>query len=122
MEEQETKLIEIQKQICNKYGLKFEPCELHLKVGISLDIKEKSITMPIHALRHPIQGDTTGWYIWAGNYSENDDFFKPIHAIHLEDLCPLILPYLGLTPGSRVLIADNGNYIDVWEDESLLNV
>lgn len=53
MEKQETKLVKIQKEICNKYGLNFEPCDLYLKIGISLDIKEKSKSQPIHALRHP---------------------------------------------------------------------
>jgi hypothetical protein len=115
-------LIEVQKDICNKYGINFEYCDLNLKVGIALDIKEKSLTMPIHALRHPLVGDTTGWYIWSGDYSEKDDFFKPLHAIHLEEYCPLVLPFLGLAPGSRVLIAENGNYVDVWEDLSLLDV
>ncbi len=116
------KLIEIQKEICNKYGLKFEPCDLNLKVGITLDIKEKSKFFPIHALRHPAQGDTTGWYIWAGDYSDDDDFYKPLHASHLEDFCPLIIPFLGLAAGSRVLIAENGNYVDVWEDLKLLEI
>jgi hypothetical protein len=122
MEEQETNLVNIQKKICNKYGFRFEPCDLHLKVGISLDIKEKSKFQPIHALRHPVQGDTTGWYIWAGEYSDADNFFQPMHAVHLEEFCPLIFPYLGLVSGSRVLIAENGNYVDVWEDLSLLDI
>ncbi len=122
MKEQETKLIDIQKEICNKYGFKFEPCDLDLKVGVSIDIKEKGISMPIHALRHPAQGDTTGWYIWSGDYNEDEDFFKPMHASHLKEHCPLILPYLGLASGCRVLIAENGNYVDVWEDLSLLNI
>lgn len=115
-------LIKVQQDICNKYGFKFESCDLHLKVGITLDIKEKSKTMPIHALRLPIVGDTTGWYIRAGEYLEDDDFFKPMHTVHLEEYCPLILPYLGLPPGTRLLIAENGDYVDVWEDLSLLSV
>lgn len=115
-------LIKIQQDICNKYEFKFEACDLHLKVGIDLDIKEKSKTMPIHALRLPMVGDTNGWYIWSGEYLEDDDFFKPMHAVHLEEYCPLILPYLALPPGARLLIAENGNYVDVWEDLSLLSV
>jgi hypothetical protein len=115
-------LIKKQQKICNKYGFKFEACDLDLKVGISSDIKEKSKTMPIHALRHPAQGDTTGWYIWAGEYSQDDDFFKPMHAVHLKEFCSLMLPYLGLPSGTRVLIAEDGNYVDVWEDLSLLSI
>lgn len=101
-------LIKIQQDICDKYEFKFEACDMNLKVGIDLDIKEKSITMPIHALRLPIVGNTNGWYIWSGEY--------------LEDYCPLILPYLGLPPGTRLLIAENGNHVDIWEDLSLLSV
>jgi hypothetical protein len=115
-------LIKIQQDICNKYEFKFESCEMHLKGGITLDIKEKSKTMPIHALRLPIEGGANGWYIWSGEYLEDDDFFKPMHVEHLEDYCPLIIPYLGLPTGTRLLIGENGDYVDVWEDLSLLSV
>lgn len=120
MQENNTELERIQKRICEKYGLAYEPSPLQLKVGISADVK-KGIE-PIHALRHPADNGTTGWYIWSGEYSEDDDFFEPLHTIHLMELCPLILPYLGLPAGSRVLIAENGNYSDVWEDPSLLDI
>lgn len=120
MKEQVTNLEDTQEKICTKYGFTFEPSSLHLKVGISLNVKEG--IEPIHALRHPAEGDTTGWYIWSGDYSEDDDFFKPLHLVHLMEWCPSILPYLGLPAGCRVLIADKGNYVDVWEDLSLLNI
>lgn len=120
MENNDTELISKQKEVCEKYGFKFNPSDLHLKVGISLNVKEN--IQPIHALRHSPEGDTTGWYIWSGEYSEDNDFFKPIHTVHLNEWCPLILPYLGLPPGCRVLIAEDGNYIDVWEDLTLLDV
>nr|WP_294788927.1 hypothetical protein [uncultured Flavobacterium sp.] len=116
----DSEIHEIQKQICNNYGIKFEPCDLHLKVGISLNIIEKNYEMPIHASRLCVENGTNGWYIWAGDYSEDVDFFKPLHASHLEEFCPVFLPYLGLAPGTRVLIAEDGNYVDVWEDLSLL--
>jgi len=111
-------LEDIQKEICSKYGLEFERADLHLKVGVSLNVKNNS--QPIHALRHPKNEETTGWYIWSGEYSEADDFFQPLHTVHLEEWCPLIIPYLGLPQGSRVLIAENGNYVDVWTDPGLL--
>jgi hypothetical protein len=78
--------------------------------------------MPLNGLRHFPQGDTTGWYIWAGeNFSEESDFFVPLHVKHLEDWCPEIIKYLGLPPGHRFLITNEG-YEDVWEDKTLLNV
>ena len=75
--------------------------------------------LPINGLRHPIEGETTGWYIWAGEeYSEGPDFFVPLHVEHLAEWTPLVLKYLGLPTGSRFLIT--ADYEDVWEDKSLL--
>jgi hypothetical protein len=65
--------------------------------------------------------DTTGWYIWAGEeLGQADDFFEPVHVAHLVELCPAVLPYLGLSPGWRFLIASG--HEDVWKDPSLLVV
>jgi hypothetical protein len=72
---------------------------------------------PVHGLRHAPEGNTNGWYIWAGEHSADPDFFQPLHVEHLADTLPLIGPYLGLPPGWRFLIADG--YEDVWEDPSL---
>ena len=106
-----------QKTICDRYGSPFFESPLHLKVGMS----ENTIgtALPIHGLRHKMEGDTTGWYIWAGEYSSDSDFFKPVHVKHLIDRCPQVLNYLGLAPGWRFLIALD--YEDVWQDLSLLN-
>ncbi len=120
MENRDTKLIREQKEICNKYGFEFSPSDLNLKVGISESVKDGK--QPIHALRHPTTGDTTGWYIWSGDYSEDDNFFKALHVVHLNEWCPLIMPFLGLPAGCRILLAEDGNYVDVWEDDSLLNI
>lgn len=75
--------------------------------------------MPIHGLRHPPHGDTSGWYIWAGEHLSSDpDFFEPVHVAHLPDLCPVVMQYLGLPPGWRFLLA--GDYEDLWVDTQLL--
>ncbi|WP_410220747.1 hypothetical protein [Pedobacter sp.] len=120
MKGQQTELIRKQREICDKYGFEFEASDLNLKVGISSNVKDN--VQPIHALRYQGTEDTTGWYIWAGEYSDADDFFQPLHVVHLDSWCPLILPYLGLPPASRILIAENGNYVDVWEDRTLLEM
>ncbi len=108
-----------QKEVCEKYGAAYYPSPLDMKVGIALNVREGVV--PINGLRHPPEGDTTGWYIWAGEELSSDpDFFKPLHVEHLPDWCPQVQKYLGLPPGWRFLIA--GDYEDVWYDESLLEV
>jgi len=105
-----------QRAICAKHNAPYMVLDLELKVGAAnLDTGLR----PLNGLRHPPEGDTTGWYLWAGEeLSQADDFFRPLCARHLEDVCPQVLPYLGLPPGWRFLIADG--YEDVWFDEALL--
>jgi len=111
--------IKTQKEVCTKFGAVFVEAPSNLKVGISLNVKEG--IYPINGMRHPIEGDTSGWYIWAGEqFSEDPDFFVPLHIEHLNEWCPQIIKYLGLAPGWRFLIAPG--YEDVWQDTSLLQV
>lgn len=106
-----------QRIICQKFGSEYVSSPKHLKIGISSNARD-GVT-PINGLRHKLDGETTGWYIWAGEeLSGNDDFFKPLHVAHLDEWCPQIKKYLGLAPGWRFLIAEN--YEDVWFDETLL--
>lgn len=110
---------ELQKELCEKYKARFLSSPSNLKVGIATNVREGIV--PINGLRHPPEGDTTGWYIYAGEeLSDDPDFFKPLHVEHLDDWCPQIKKYLGLAPGWRFLVA--GDYEDVWFDESLLEV
>jgi len=74
----------------------------------------------IHGLRHPPEGDSTGWYIWRGEWSDSGDFFKPLHVSHLGACLPEVLPYLALAPGWRFLLAPS--HEDIWYDESLLTI
>ena len=70
-------------------------------------------------MRHPPTGDTTGWYIWAGEELLDDaDFFEPAHLSHLAGWRPEALAYLALPPGWRFLLAPDQE--EVWEDETLL--
>jgi hypothetical protein len=111
-------LIKEQKIVCEQYDSSYTESPSFLKVGISANIKDG--IYPINGLRHPIQGDATGWYIWAGDYSSDPNFFVPIHVGHLKEWCPQVMRFLGLAPGWRFLIAPN--YVDVWKDISLLDV
>lgn len=108
-----------QESTCEKFNVPFFNTPSTLKVGISLNVKEG--VQPINGLRHPPEGDTSGWYIWAGEeFSEDPNFFVPLHIEHLSEWCPEIIKYLGLPPGWRFLIAPN--YEDVWQDPSLLEL
>lgn len=108
---------ELQREICQRFGADYCPSPISLKVGVSLNVRDG--IAPVNGLRHSPEGDTTGWYIWAGEELSNaSDFFKPLHVEHLDEWCPQIKKYLGLPPGWRFLIS--GDYEDVWFDETLL--
>jgi hypothetical protein len=90
-----------------------------MKIGIAKNVLDR--LLPVNGLRHPPAGDTTGWYIWAGETpSSDDDFFVPVHVSHLEQWCPEAIPFLGLPPGWRFIAAPG--HEDVWFDPDLLNV
>jgi hypothetical protein len=102
--------------MCARHGVDHVPSPPGLKVGISDGVRRGVV--PIHGLRHQPVGDTTGWYLWAGDWSDDPSFFVPLHVAHLREGCPAVLPYLGLPPGWRFLIAPG--YEDVWYDAKLL--
>ena len=106
-----------QMKICSKYGASFVGCDPSLKIGISPNIKEGA--RPINGMRIEGEEGTTGWYIWGGEeWSDDPDFFVPIHAKHVKEWEPMLLKYLGLPPGWRFLITED--YEDVWQDDNLL--
>ena len=111
-------IVKSQTKVCLKYGSPYVPCHLVMKVGIGKNFDAS--TFPINGLRHPPQGDTTGWYIWTGEWSDAPDFLVPLHVVHLIDRHPKIIQYLGLAPGWRFLFAPE--HEDVWEDKSLLSI
>lgn len=107
-----------QEYICRKHEAPVVESPGHLKVGIADNVR--SALAPVNGLRRDPEGDTTGWYIWAGeDLPEAADFFKPLHVSHLEGWCHQIIRFLGLPPGWRFLVAPN--HEDVWFDPSLLN-
>lgn len=103
--------------ICAKFGSEFVATDPGQKVGVSLDTKTGR--MPLNGLRRRPASGFSGWFLWAGPVepSTKDDFFKPLHAHHLEQWAPIVIPYLALAPGWRFLIAPD--YEDVWFDPSL---
>lgn len=109
--------IQRQKDICKKVSSNWRPVNPKHKIGISSDLEGE----PVHGLRHPPERGTTGWFIWTGEYSTDEDFFKPIHAVHLLQRRPDLIKYLGLPPGYRFLV-DSKGHEDIWEDKQLSNL
>jgi hypothetical protein len=106
-----------QPAVCERFGVEFRPGAADAKLGLALATLGQQ---PINGLRHPPKGDTSGWYVWAGNtLSSAADFFQPVHTDHLSELLPAIIPYLGLPPGWRFQVAPG--HEDIWFDAALLN-
>jgi hypothetical protein len=107
-----------QLEVCARFGVVPTPAPGHMLVGISQNVR--SGLMPVNGLRHAAEGNTTGWFIWAGEeLSDAPDFFRPLHVDHLVDWCPGVIPYLQLPPGWRFLVAPGVE--DVWWDPGLLS-
>lgn len=107
-----------QQDVASRFGALFVPVAPLDKAGVAL---HTLAALPLNALRHqPVQG-TSGWYVWGGeSLSEDPSFFMPLHHAHLAEQCPSLVPYLGLGPGWRVLLAPNQE--EVWFDPKVLAV
>jgi hypothetical protein len=104
-------------EVCRRFGVQPFPTPADFKVGIAPSIRDG--VQPLNGLRCHPEGDTSGWYIWAGEeWSDAPDFFAPLHIHHLATRCPAVIPYLLLPPGWRFLIAPG--HEDVWFDERLV--
>jgi hypothetical protein len=112
-------LLSVQHEMCRRFGASFLPANDGLMVGLSKNFDSEQF--PLNGLRHPPEGHTTGCYIWSGEeFFDEDDFFQPVHTLHLVERCPEIMKYLGLGPGWRFSVAPG--YEDVWFDGNLLNI
>jgi hypothetical protein len=109
--------IEKQKEICGKYGSNWKPINKTLNIGISENLDLGTL----NGLRHRTKKGEVCWFIWSGEYSEDDNFFQPICAEHLMQRKPKLIDYLGLDVGFRFIISENG-YEAVWFDEKLLKI
>jgi hypothetical protein len=105
-----------QLEVCSRFNVEALSPRSDEKVGLALSTLG---ALPLNALRIPVEGGVCGWYIWGGEiFSEDDNFFQPMHVAHLNNYVENLLPYLALPPGWRVLLAPNQE--DVWFDEALL--
>jgi hypothetical protein len=93
-------VIKAQALICQKYAAPYLAAAPESKLGMASNVEGK--LLPLNGLRHPPENGTCGWFIWAGEvFSKADNFFKAIHVSHVGEICPRILPYLGLAAGWR---------------------
>jgi hypothetical protein len=109
---------EQQAAVCIRIAADPDPVAVDAVVGIGRDLT----AVPINGLRHRPAAGESGWYIWTGAEIDRSDdgFFEPVHARHLADLCPQVLPYLAMPPGWRFLLAPG--HEDLWYDESLIAI
>ncbi len=109
--------LETQLDLCRRFSAEFVPSSKNSTVGLARQTLGKQ---PIHGLRHLAVAGTTGWFVWAGEWSNEPDFYQPVHVHHLDNVCPEIIPYLGLAPGWRFLLAPC--HEDVWFDPTIVHV
>jgi hypothetical protein len=101
---------------CERAGSEFVDAPPESIAGVADNLR--SGAWPLNGMRHRM-ATTSGWFLWAGEgLSDAGDFFKPLHVTHLIDQCPEVMPYLGLSPGHRFLIAPS--HEDIWFDPQLL--
>jgi hypothetical protein len=111
-------IVASQKAFCVEHAVEYVASLPESKLGFALSTKGK---LPINGLRHPVENETNGWYIWCGEeFNDDAEFFAPLHASHIYEDYPEMGKFLGLPPGYRFLLAPD--YVDVWFDESLLKV
>lgn len=106
-------MIEQQKRICAKSNSRFVlPLEDEM-VAVALESLGKT---PITGIRNILEGgENISWFFYCGEFSEDDNFFKPIHVGHLTEYLPEVIPYLALEEGFRFII-DNSGYEDIWQE------
>jgi hypothetical protein len=101
--------------VCERVGAVPIPVDLTDRIGLSRAARGQ---VPVHGLRIAPKAGVSGWYVWAGDRTDDPDFFEPTHVGHIPEVCPLAWPFLALPPGWRFLT--DGDYVDVWFDETLL--
>lgn len=111
-----TGLLAAQDEICRRFAADFLPTPLDDRLGVALQTLTPG--SPLHGIRCRPDADSCGWYIWGGDRSDSPDFFRPLKAEQLSAVVPQVLPYLGLGPGWRFLLASG--YEDIWYDPTLL--
>ncbi|NHZ44970.1 immunity protein Imm33 domain-containing protein [Massilia aquatica] len=105
-----------QVEVCEKYGSACVFPDPAMKAGLALGTFH---LMPITGVRITPENGVDGWYIFGGEFSEDENFYQPVGQSHIAELLPQVLPYLALAPGYKFMI-DNEGYEDVWYEPHTL--
>jgi hypothetical protein len=106
-----------EKCVCGRLGITAQVPTAGSKLGLALSTLGR---FPVHGARLQPANGTNGWYIWCGDqWSEEADFYDPLHVEHIPEYLRLVQKYLSLPPGYKFIIDDQG-YEDMWFDEELL--
>jgi hypothetical protein len=87
----------LQRSFCHQQGAEYVPAHGESKSGFALATEGLK---PLNGLRHPVVGNTTGWYVWCGQeFSKAPNFFESVHTKHLYESQPQLTKLLGFPPG-----------------------
>ncbi|SHM97695.1 hypothetical protein MRB56_11410 [Halomonas cupida] len=64
-----------QQEVCKRTGSEVIFPSLGDIAGVAIHTAKES---PIYGVREDPENGSSGWYIWAGEYSDAADFFKPL--------------------------------------------
>jgi hypothetical protein len=111
---------ERQRQLCAERQLPWTPPTGGSVVEVGRDVGTG--LWPVRGMRLPIEGSACGWRLWAGEgeMSRSPDYFELVKVEYLYDRCQEVLPYLGLPPGWRFVVAPG--YFDVTDDPAFSGV
>lgn len=96
--------------ICAKAGSATMPPSPTDIAGVAISTVNES---PIYGVRVNPEHGESGWYIWAGEYSDATDFFQSVHVSHIGDFFSIAEKYLALEPGYKFIV-DHSGYEDIW--------
>jgi len=105
-----------QTDVCKRFDASVTAVERNDIVCVALATLGET---PLYGMRLlPIEG-TTGWFFYAGEGSDDEDFYQPLLVSDLITLLPEVWQFLALPPGFQFILDDRG-VADVWRDASLL--
>ncbi|MFK7089515.1 hypothetical protein AAFM71_11950 [Chromobacterium violaceum] len=101
-------------EICKKYSSKIIDLDENEMVAIALETIGQ---LPIRGVRtSKREGDNISWFFYCGEFHASPDFFKPMHASHLNEYLPEVLKFLCLEPGYKFM-TDQYGFEDVWKED-----